>query len=548
MTAPAFRISVAISLITLSISAGPLYAQNEGTTNSSSQEDPLMRPHPKKTKAEDRAFKKWLDEVSSIITPEEQAAFRRLTNDTERQNFVELFWQHRDPTPDTEENEYKDEFYRRQAYARERFSAGKPGDKTDRGLLYIRRGPPDSVESHPAGGPYQRTAQEGGGQTQTFPFEIWRYRHLDGIGDEIEVEFVDTCGCGDYHMTLDRGEKDALSHVPGAGLGTLESMLGTSKAQRSRGIENLPESPFDHNRESRLFDEMWKQAKLNAPPDLKKVSGTREDVSHIIRTNFLPFDYRVDYVKAGLETVSVPVTIQVPNSALTYVSKDGLQQAKVLAFGRVTTLTGKIAQTFEEPLRLDVSPDLLEKFTANTSVYQKTLLLPPGRYKLELIVKDVNGDKLGMASRSLSVPDFSDEKLATSSLILADLMEPVAARDIGAGSFVLGAMKVRPRVAPASAGMVEFRHGQKVGLWMQVYHLGNGGGVGTKVEYQVKNAANGQIVMDTTEAPDVRGNQATLAKNLTPSLSQPGEYQVIVRVRDGLTRQTIEQAAKFAVR
>ena len=70
----------------------------------------------------------------------------------------------------------------------------------------------------PAAAAIERPMEEGGGNTSTFPFEIWHYRYLEGIGDNIDIEFVDTCMCGDYHMTIDRSEKDALKHVPGAGL------------------------------------------------------------------------------------------------------------------------------------------------------------------------------------------------------------------------------------------------------------------------------------------------------------------------------------------
>ncbi len=104
-----------------------------------------------------------------IITPEEKAAFKQLSNDEERDNFIEAFWQRRDPTPDTPENEFKEEHYRRIEYANEHFAAGIPGWKTDRGRMYIKWGPADEVESHPSGGMYERPEDQGGGQTTTYP-------------------------------------------------------------------------------------------------------------------------------------------------------------------------------------------------------------------------------------------------------------------------------------------------------------------------------------------------------------------------------------------
>jgi len=206
------------------------------TASKADQQDPLKRPlSEKERKANEKRFKievsgsykKWLDEdVRWIITDEERAAFKQLSNDEERDQFIEAFWQRRDPTPDTVENEYKEEHYARIAYANEHFAAGIPGWKTDRGRIYIMYGKPDEIESHPSGGTYDRPMEEGGGTTSTFPFEDWRYRYLEGIGQEIIIEFVDTCMCGDYHMTLDRSEKDALLYTPNAGLTLYEEMGG----------------------------------------------------------------------------------------------------------------------------------------------------------------------------------------------------------------------------------------------------------------------------------------------------------------------------------
>src|SRR5216684_3008096 len=169
--------------------------------------DPLKRaPNEKQKKQQKRSlkveltkvYKKWLNEdVVWIITDQERAAFKQLSNDEERDNFIEAFWQRRDPTPDTEENEYREEHYRRIAYANEHFASGIPGWKADRGMIYIKFGPADETESH-NGGTEQRAIEEGGGQTSTYPYEKWRYRYLDGIGTNVEIEFVDTTMTGEF--------------------------------------------------------------------------------------------------------------------------------------------------------------------------------------------------------------------------------------------------------------------------------------------------------------------------------------------------------------
>jgi GWxTD domain-containing protein len=192
-------------------------------------------PQPVQAAPPESPYTKWLNEEAVyIISDAERQAFKRLTTDEERSMFIEQFWLRRDPTPATVENEYREEHYRRIAYANEIFSAkdGVPGWKTDRGMIYIKYGPPDEREEHRSGGVYQRPIEEGGGQTTTFPFEKWRYRYIEGVGKDVNIEFVDTTLTGEFHMTMDPSEKDALLYVPHAGLTQIEQNGLASKDDR----------------------------------------------------------------------------------------------------------------------------------------------------------------------------------------------------------------------------------------------------------------------------------------------------------------------------
>ncbi len=519
-------------------------------TENGGQEDPLLRSRPKQEKAarQENAYKKWLDEVSPIITPEELGAFRRLTNDAERDSYIEIFWQRRDPTPDTTENEYKEEFYRRRAYADERFSAGKPGSKTDRGLVYIIHGPPDSIDAHPAGGPYLRPAQEGGGQTQTYPFETWRYRNLDGIGQEVEIEFVDSCGCGDYHVTLDPSEKDAFLHVPGAGLTDLEMMQRSSKADRLRGgVANPGTSLFAGNRQGQEFDRIRQMALVTAAPPIGL--GSRENVTSTVRFNLLPLAAEVDYIKGAQDAVMVPITLSIPNSALTFVLKEGVQHAAVSLSGQVSTMTGKRVQTFEDGLRLDIPDNLITTRSSGRSLYSKTLALRPGRYRLDVEAKDVNGTRVGWLTQALEIPDFSSDALMSSSLILADQVEPIAANEIGAAPFVIGRRRVRPRVA-SGGGVAAFRSGESVVVWSEVYNLSAGKqpSPGATAEYRLQRQETGAPALLSTQQLTVRDQQAVAEKRFPPGELPTGDYLLTVTVRDGASGQSIVKTARFTVR
>ena len=540
-------------------------AEGKTAPSDANSTDPLKRAIPEKQKKANakalkqelsKTYKKWLaEDVAWIITDQERSAFMQLSNDEERDQFIEAFWQRRDPTPDTEENEYKEEHYRRIAYANEHYAAGIPGWKTDRGRMYIVFGPPDEIESHPSGGSYERPMEEGGGETSTFPFEHWRYRYIEGIGQEVIIEFVDSCMCGDYHMTLDRSEKDALKYTPNAGLTFYEQMGMASKANRFQngGIEQLGASPFNNDLQSKEFDRLEQFAKLQSAPAVK-FKDLEEIVTHKISVNLMPFDVRADFVKVTSDTVLVPITIQVKNRDITFQNKDGIERGTVNIFGRVTSLTGKIVQTFEDTVHVDVPPDLLQKTAENSSVYWKAvpLRISQNRYRLDVVVKDVNGDRKGNWTHAIVIPDFSEDKLSNSSLIIADQMEPVAAKNVGTGSFVLGTMKVRPRVQSSDGKPISFKRNQKLNFWMQVYNLT----VDEKthkpsatVEYNVTDSKN-KPVIHTVESTDTMGNvgdQVTLQKTLSASNLPPGQYKIEIKVNDNISKQTVDPTATFAV-
>jgi GWxTD domain-containing protein len=557
--------SVLAGVIALGFPAASLAQDKDAKGSEASQTDPLKRPVPEKQRKANakalkielsKTYRKWLDEdVRWIITDEEQKAFMQLSNDEERDQFIEAFWQRRDPTPDTEENEFKEEHYRRIAYANEHFAAGIPGWKADRGRIYIVFGPADEIDSHPSGGSYERPQEEGGGETSTFPFETWRYRYLEGIGQEVIIEFVDTCMCGDYHMTMDRSEKDALKYTPNAGLTLYEQMGMASKASRftNGGIEQLGQSPFNKDLQTKQFDRLEQFAKLQAAPAVK-FKDLLEVVSHKISVNLMPFDVRADFVKVTSDTVLVPVTIQIKNRDVTFQNKDGVERGTVNIFGRVTTLTGKVVQTFEDTVQVDVPVELLPKTAENSSVYWKALPLriSQNRYRLDIAVKDVNGDRTGSWSHAITIPDFSEDKLSSSTLIIADQMEPVATKNVGTGNFVIGTTKVRPRVAPSDGKPILFKRNQKMNFWMQVYNLS----VDEKthkpsatIEYNVTDA-NNKAVIHTVESTDTMGNvgdQVTLQKTLSAANLQPGLYKIEIKVNDNLSKQTLDPTATFAV-
>jgi GWxTD domain-containing protein len=502
-------------------------------------------------------YRKWLDQdVAYIITDQERKAFLSLSNDEERESFIEAFWQRRNPDPDSPENTFRDEHYRRIAYANEHFAAGKPGWMTDRGRIYIMWGPPDSKDEHPSGGTYERPIDEGGGETSTFPFEVWHYRYLEGVGDNIDIEFVDTCMCGDYHFTIDRSEKDALLRVPGAGLTQWEEMGMAKKADRFKGgMEDLGTGPMSSGQNSKEFDRIEMAAKLFAPPPIKFKDLDSFISEHTILTGPpLPFDVRTDFVRVTDDTVLVPITVQIRNRDITFVTKDGVSKGVVDIEGKVTTLTHKVVQTFENTVQVEEPAELLEKKLNQPSIYWQALPLRPGLYRLDIAIKDENNpDHVGIFGRGIDVPSFDDEKLETSSLILSDNLAPVDSHSIGTGSCVIGNVKVCPRVPTIPGQPISFKRDQNLAFWMQVYNLGisdQSKSNDATVTYQIVDTSNNDVVFQKEIASKDLGahsDQLTVEKSLPIAGLQPGKYKVIIKVNDTISKQEIAQSAPFVV-
>jgi GWxTD domain-containing protein len=549
---------------------GTTAAQTDGVTKGPTtveKPDPLKRPLSDKERiAQNKAlryelkgeYKKWVDEdVRWIITDQELQAFKSLSNDEERDQFIEQFWLRRNPNPDSPENEYREEHYARIAYANEHFAAGKPGWRTDRGHIYIAYGKADSIDSHPSGGSYDRPMDEGGGNTSTYPFEIWHYRYLEGIGDNIDIEFVDSCMCGDYHMTIDRSEKDALKNVPGAGETLYEQQGQSSKADRfsGGGLEQLGAGPGSSANQSKQFDRLDRFAKLMAPPVIKfKDMESFMATSKILTGPPFLFDVRTDYVKVTNDTVIVPLTLQIRNGDITFKEKDGASMGTVNILGRVSNLNHKPIQTFEDTVNVQVPSELLARTRNNVSVYWKSLPLRPGLYKIDIVIKDVNNpDHIGRWQRSVNVPRYDDDRLASSSLILADQMERVPSKDIGAGNFVIGNTRIRPRVPSGVSTPVTFHRGQSLNFWMQVYNLGideKSKQNGATIEYQILDMATNKAVLETQELTskmNPNADQVTIEKSLPLASLQPGKYQVNIKVNDGISKQQIAESAPFIV-
>ncbi|MDQ1727960.1 MAG: hypothetical protein QOD33_85 [Pyrinomonadaceae bacterium] len=533
----AFRL--AVCSLFLAFVSFPAYAQD----NRPSQQDPSEKPRNVKPELK-KAYKDWLEkDVTYVITDEERKAFKKLATDDERERFIEEFWRRRDPDPDTDENEFKEEYYERIAYANEHFASGVPGWRTDRGRIWIMYGKPDERETHPMGGNYDRPSYEGGGSTSTYPFETWFYRYLPGVGSGVEIEFVDPTGSGEYRIARNANEKDALLNVPGAGL-TLSEQLGLSdKGDRISGMGSVGNNNYTREQDS-PFARLQLLADLSRPPQIKFNDLASAVNTGVIEENPLNFDIRVDFFRQSDERVITALTIQTLNRDLVFQDSGGLQQARINIFGRITSVAGRRAGVFEDPVITTATLAELNEAKDRKSAYQKAVPLAPGTYKVDVIVRDVASGATGVRHVGFTVPKYDPQKLSTSTLVLAAKLESLVDQP-AVGQFVIGQTKVIPNVAGI------YKKGEPVGVYLQVYNAGiDQTTLRPSVDVEYALLKDGKELGKTTEdwrGMSDSGQRLTLAKLLDTRPLPPGEYEVAVRIRDRVSGQSLAPSAKFTV-
>jgi GWxTD domain-containing protein len=493
-------------------------------------------------------YKKWLDEdVAYIISSDERKSFLQLQTNEEREEFIEQFWQRRNPDPDSTENPVKEEHYRRIAYANEHYASGMPGWKTDRGRIYIIWGKPDSLETHTLGETWDRPMDLGGGETQTYAYEDWTFNEMEGIGQNITLEFVDQTGTGEFKLTSDPSAKDALTMVPGAGDTLAEDEgLATRQQRLMNGDGSTMPAPLGGFRSASLdeFNRMDQYNKVQQAPPVKFKDLESIVTSRIVRDQ-IPFTYRFDFLRVTGDTVLVPITVQIPNRGMGFKVSDGVHTATLDLFARISTLSGRVVQTFEDTIRRDFPDSLLQQSLLASSIYQKAVPLRPGLYRLDIVLKDTGNDNVGVINTRLAVPPFDDDKMATSSLILADEMLPVASKEIGIGQFVIGSTKVRPKLDQT------FSTAEQMGIFLQLYNLKtdekthkNNVSVNVQVFQGDKPVAH---LTQTSEQLKQTGEELTLEQTMPLAALPPGKYRLQIDATDAVANQTVSRTTDFTV-
>jgi len=523
------RISIPILLVVMVPSAL--------TQKSSSSPDPQNKP--RKVRSEPaNAFKQWTDDVDPILTPQERNAWKKLQTDEEREQFIGEFWHLRDPDPDTEENEYREAYYERVEYANEHFSSGVRGVKTDRGRIYLKYGKPNEIESHPSGGAYTLASYEGKGSTSTYPFERWWYRNLPGRSD-VEIEFVDPTGSGEYRIARNPFEKMALLKVPG-GAPTFDGVSQADVVAAANGWGN-PFSPRAKDGQFEWMDII--RLRDEAPPvNFDRLGVTAAD-GPVIEDSPLNSAVQISYFKQSDDRVIVAFTVQTDNRDLVFRDIGGIQSARLNISGRITSVAGRRVGFFEDAVTTTATTTELVEAKERKSAYQKAVTLPPGRYRVDVLVRDVESGAASLQHVGFAVPKFG-ANLASSSLILASVLEQVS--DVPASrQFVIGDKKVIPNLTAT------YHRGAAVGVYMQIYNAGiDQTTLRPSVDVEYVLLKDGKELGKQAEdwrGASTAGERLTLARLIDSRGLSPGDYAVEVRARDRVSGQSLVQTAKFTI-
>jgi len=319
-------------------------------------------------------------------------------------------------------------------------------------MIYIKYGPPDEREEHPTGD-----------AARVYPFEKWRYRYIEGVGADVNIEFVDPTMTGEYRMTRD---------------------------------------PF----------------------------------------NQLPMKARTDFIPVTNVSTMAYITIQFQNKDLQFEQKEGVTEATVNLYGRITSITGRPVNNFDGTVKVNVPADMLQNAGEGKNIYQKSVPLQPGRYRLNIAAKDLVGNNATNYEVALDVPRLDEEHLSASSLILADMIEKVPR-----GPFVIGTSKVRPRMDNT------FHRDEKIGIYLQLYNFEPDektrkpdGTIRYEISKEGSDDKTFDFSQDAEKAPG-GASQIVVEQMLPLQNLEPGQYSLKITATDKKRNETLTRSVSFTI-
>lgn len=487
---------------------------------------------------EEEAAELWLEEIASyIITKSEREVYETLTTSEERVRFIDGFWRRRDPTPETPENEYKTEHYRRLAYANRFLGSGRPGWRTDQGRIYILLGPPDIIDSDPMGR-----------QMHQYPTEVWIYRRPahPRLPPNMEIAFVDRYLTGEYELSFNllqdadaTRQLEALMDEPYLDAAMLQEMRAWNFGRTgtvhygegmSHELERLNELALVSQIPERQLQPLATEVRTRVSFGGGSIEGERQ----------------IDFYRASDGRVCTPVTFRVPYRDFTFLEKPDQYESRFDVFGRVLGPDGQVVDEFNREERITLPRDRLDVVETDHLLYQLIFYVPPGEYDLELAVRDNASNTIRTAVDTLRVPDFEQQSLALSSVVLADQIvkmdspPPAGTKE----PFMFGEFEAVPNFART------FSSRGALNLYFEAYNLAldDEGKNSLKLSYRFQREGARYREVPATYLYPTDQPQRSIMSAIPLKDFIPGDYTLVIEVTDQVSGKTATAEEGFQVR
>ena len=455
------------------------------------------------------ASRQWLEEVVPyIVTAKEKEVFLSLPTEADRGRFIETFWKERDPNPQTPENEFKIEYYKRIAAANKLFGTGGiAGWRTDRGKIYILLGPPKEIQRD------SNPQPQGGTLVSVFPGpkETWQYWGLPNPNLPYNMEFVflDKFGTGNY--TLDN----------------------TFRVDSGRN------TPFDSSALTYQFDyqELMAEAQKNPFEGFDKL---REIITTQVSYTNVPFGSEVFYLKGAGKKTLIPLAIEISTAALASKMIEAREFFSLTLVLEVSDTLGR--RVLEKSRDLNFRTAAPESASAPRKPFNfgTALELDPGRYTLHLLVLDNFSGKVGTSHEQLAVPSFEGQELALSSVLLSsEVAEDVRSRE----------GQRAPETAAPRAGRAFGRH-EELNVYYEVYNLSLDPATGQnkfRAEYSFLQGGAPLVQVPPSAITPTADKDCRVRISFRLQNFKPGEYVFRATVTDELLGKSVVRETSLAI-
>jgi len=468
-----------------------------------------------KRKAKDlpEGYRKWLEEeVVYIITPKEKVVFLQLDNDRVRNLFIEAFWRQRDPNPNTVENEFKKEHYRRITFANQRFGKESPGPgwRSDMGRIYITLGEASYAEQHE-------------NLSEVYPVIIWFYEGMIeyGLPNSFSVVFFKKAGIGEFELysPVKYGPQHLLIHYKGDPTNYIAAYNELLQIQPNIASVSLSLIPGEtgHTLSPSIASEVLISGKIPTAPHKKvkdiyaeKLLRYKDIVEVEYTANYIDNDSYVDVIKDKSGIFFVHYLVEPKKLSLEQIENKFYTTLKIN--GKISDLKGNSIYQYEKTIPIEFNEEELNKIKTKLFSYQDTFPLAAGHYKFNVLLKNTVSKEFTSVEKDIAIPKALS--LQMSYLLLANRMIKGSKYAGKNKPFLIDDIQLVP--SPRN----DFTHNSKLYLFFQIFGLDKELKENGFLEYSIfkENEKIHSMIKNIKESPDkINFLEEFSLENLSPA-------------------------------